>query len=631
MNKTTKWAVLSIMLSATVSLAPAAQSSHKRSIAQVDTTAVSKHIMKGHLVREVVDADDLMLKGKYADAADRYHDAMNKDPKNIAAHTGMGLALGKQFKLDAADEEFDKALTLEPQNALAHVGKAMVNIYRLQSSSTTVQKARESMLKEAESQAREALTIDSELPEGHFYLGQALREQNRLDEAAQEFRTAMQAEPNYSEAYSALGMVRLTQNSPVEAQANFKRAVEINSGNSTAHYGLGKVYLQQGSLDNAIHELNTALYQFPNSAPMRLALGQAYLQQGNTVAAVREFQEAIRIKPETSDAYLHIAAIRESRGDVEHAIAELRSGVELMPDNVDLHQRIAEDSLRLEKLDDAMKEYSAVMAANPQNATAAKGLTRALYLKSQKNAAGAYFMSNDFEEAKTVLNKAVAMNPNDLELRLAQAKLRSLSGEPVDLKAVGEPKSDGERIAYAEALLAQNRFPEAHAQMNALINSSTEAKQALAVGDLALMIKDLPSAETAYHKAATMPGGAERAKRGLDQLTKARENSRQDATLASDLARKNALASSIDKYHSAIFGNPEVADTRFGLARALERIDRQSPQNLREAVVQYKAYISLNPTLPPKEVVKLNKHVDQLNDRAIKLEQRIALKPKVTR
>jgi tetratricopeptide (TPR) repeat protein len=525
----------------------------------------TKHVIKGRLVKELVEADDLLAKAKFIEAADRYHDAINRDPKNVQAHTGMGTALGKQFKLDAADEEFDKALAIDPQNAMAHVGKAMININRLQSSSATVQKARESYLKEAESQARQALAIDANMPEAHLYLGQALREQGRLDEAAQELQTAIQADSEFSEAYAALGMVRLQQNSFVEAAANFNKAVALNSGNSTGHYGLGRVALQEGRIDDAIHELNTALYQYPNSAPVCLALGQAYLQQGNQVAAVREFHEAIRIKPETAEPYLHIAGIREGRGDIEHAIAELRSGVELMPENADLHLRIAENSLRLEKLDDAIKEYTTVLNTTPQNATAAKGITRAFYLKSQKEASNAYFASNEYAEAQKLLDKAIALNPNDMELRLAQAKMRALAGERVDLHSIGQPKTDGERVAYAEALLAQDRFADAHQQINQLLSKTQDVKQTLAIADLSLMIKDLTSAEVAYKKAASLPGGQERAKRGLDQVARAREAARQDATLADDLARRNALASAIDRYHAAIYANPELADARVGL------------------------------------------------------------------
>lgn len=585
-------------------------------------TAKSSKRLTGKINHEVVMADELMMKGKFAQAAELYHDAINKDSKNVMAINGYGMALGRQFKLDAAQEQFQKTLTQDPQNAPAHLGLAMVALNRLQSSSNTIRKSRESMLNEAESQCRQALDLDGGAPEAHYWLGQTLREKGLFADSANSFQNAIKADPKFSEAYSGLAMVKLAQNSPAEAISNFQQAIKMNTGNSTAHFGLGKAMLQQGQVDAAIKELNTATYQNRNSAPTHLALGDAYSQQGNYVAAVKQYQESIRIKPENSEPYLQIAAIREARGDIEHSIAELRSALELMPNNGDLLGRIAEDNLRLEKLDDAIKGFDQVLAANPSNAAAAKGITRAYYLKSQKEAAGAFFVSNEFENSMHMMDKAIALNPNDMELRLAQAKLRAMAGAKIDLGSLGTPRTDGERVAYAEALLAQNKFAEAQEQMNIVIGSAISSKQAFAVADLALMIKDLNDAEAAYKKAATMPGAEGRAQRGLDQVAKAREVSRQDLTLATDLSRKNQLASAVDKYHSSIFADPKGASARVGLAQTLERLPATGSQGLREAVTQYRAYITLSPTLAAKEVDKLNKHIVKLEEKASKVEQK---------
>lgn len=584
--------------------------------------AKDKKLIKARIERDVMMADELMLKGKYADAADLYRQAISRNSKNVPAIVGLGMALGKQFKLDGAEEQFDKALALQPGNALAHSGKAMILMNRLQSSSMTIQKQRDSMLKAAESACKQALAIDPGMPEAHYNLGMCYKEQGRLDEAVKEFKSAVQCDPQYSEALAGLGITKLMQNSPAEAAEEFKKAIQANSGNSTAHYGLGKAYLKMGMVDQAIKELNTALYQFPNSAPTRLAMGEAYQTQGNTVAAIKEYQESIRIKPENPEAYLHIADIREERGDLELSISELRSGLELMPNNPDLHLRIADESLKLEKLDDAVKEYKSTLDLIPGHAGAVKGLTRSYYLKTQKEATGAFTVSNEFEEADRMIQQAIKLNPNDMELRLAQAKLRALSGAPVDLAAIGTPSTDGERVAYAEALLAQDRFKEASDQMSIVIGNASDMKQAFAVADLALMIKDLDDAEKAYNKARAYPGGEDRAKRGLALVAKARDAAKQDQTLAADLARKKQLASAIDKYHASIYGNPRVADTRLGLAQTLEKLSPPGSKDLREAITQYKAYMALEPNIPLKEQEKLNKKIKSLDEKAYKLEQK---------
>ncbi len=110
-------------------------------------------------------------------------------------------------------------------------------------------------------------------------------------------------------------------------------------------------------------------------------------------------------------------------------------------------------------------------------------MTRALYLKANRESSSAFFTSNEYQSASLLIDQAVQMNPNDMELRLAQAKNRSMSGATIDLSQLGTPRNDGERVAYAEALLAQNKFKEADEQMGIVLNNANTGKQAAAVAD----------------------------------------------------------------------------------------------------------------------------------------------------
>ncbi len=581
--------------------------------------------LKARISQEQQMADELVRRGKYNEAADLYRTALNAQPKDINVRNGLAYAYAKSFKLDRADEEFDNVLKTDPTNAMAHCGKAQVLLNRLQSSSGTMRKNKDALIKQAGAECNLALATDANLPEAHFTLGRVFKEEHRLDKAEAAFADAIRADKNYSDAYAGLGMVQLEGGRSAEAISSFKQATALNTGNSTAHYGLGRAYLQQGMADAAIKELNTSLYQFRNSAPVHFELGKAYASQGNTVAAIKEFQETIRIKPENAAPYIKIAEIRESRGDIEHANAELRSGLDLMPDNTELQQRIANNSLRLEKIADAIKDYESVLQRSPGNVAAVEGLTRALYLKAQKETTGAFVADNDYEAAEASIARAIQMNPESLQLRLADAKLRSLSGKPVDLSIIGKPKNDGERVAYAEALLAQSRFAEATEQFNALVGSANNAKKLAALGDLTLMIKDLDNAEMAFKKLANLPGGQESSKRGLNLVAKARETTKLELRLANDLARRKQFNSAVDKYHAAIFNDPRNSSARLGLAETLDKFFQQDSKALRESVMQFKAYESLTPGLPQKELDRLHKVTARLELRATKMERAVAV------
>src|SRR6185436_7809511 len=119
--------------------------------------------------------------------------------------------LAMQFKLDGADDQAERALSLSPNNALAHTAKALTLLNRLQSSSGTVIRNRQSLLNQAEQHCRQALATDSRLPEARYMLGSVLKEEGRLPEATAEFQRACQLDPHYSAAQSALGMSYLAQ------------------------------------------------------------------------------------------------------------------------------------------------------------------------------------------------------------------------------------------------------------------------------------------------------------------------------------------------------------------------------------------------------------------------------------
>lgn len=603
-------------------------SAHSKSRAAVKRTGTpafrERQIFRIKVSNNVSRGEQQLLSGQYQQAADTFRQALNKNSKDVSALAGLGFALSLQFKLDGADEQFDKALKVSPKDSLSHVGKALTKLNRLQSSSMTIIKQRQNILASAENECRIALKNDPGMPEALTTLGMVQKEQGRLDDAVNSFSKAIDSDPQYGMAYTHRGIAELQMNNPVQAADDFKKAISLRSSNSTAHFGMGRALLAQGQVDAALKELNTALSLNRNSAPIHIALGDAYGQQGNTVAAVAQYQEAIRIKAENEDAYIKLADIRESRGDLEIALAELRSGATLNPGSAPLHRRIGDIALRLEKTDDAIREYNTDLSINPGDSDAVIGLTRAYVIKAQKDAQGAYFMSNNFEDAERQIQQAIKLNPNDLELRLADAKFRAMAGMPVNLEAVGTPTNDPERIAYAEAAMAQFKFQDAAAAMQAVINNTNNPKQLFAVADIALMTRDLDSAQAAYTKAGTLndPDAAARSRRGLNNVATARESANKELRLASDLARKKQLGSAIDRYRDAAYQNPRLAPAHLGLAEALKKYFSNDPASLREAALHLRADVSLSPDMPPKQQEKLLKEADKLVAKAAKIEQK---------
>ncbi|MBY0357547.1 MAG: tetratricopeptide repeat protein [Candidatus Obscuribacterales bacterium] len=583
---------------------------------------VNKTVLSGQIKTDIIPAEKLLSQGKYSDAEGLFRDILVNSPQDVQATLGLATALAKQFKLDGADDLFDRVLMSDPNNGVAYAGKATVILNRLQSSSGSIRDNRDSYLKQAEEYANRACRLAPAQAEAHYALGQVYKEQGRIPEASSELGTAVSLDPQHSYAYSALGSIKLDQNSLAEAADCFKQAIALNSGNSTAHYGLGATLLKLGQVDNAIQELNISLYQFPNSWPVRMALGQAYQQQGNSVAAIKEYQLSTLIKPENTEPYLRMADIREDRGDLEMGLADLRSGLTQSPYDLALRQRIADITLRLEKPDDAIKAYRTILQMSPNNPQAIKGLSQALYLKAQKAAVGALLASNDYETAISTLDEAIKLNPNDMELQLSKAKLMSLSGTKADLSKMAQPANDGERIAYAQALMATGDYQKASTLFQAVVNDLTDPKQAYAVADIGTMIKDLDDAEFAYRKGMMLAGSPERGQRGIDQITQLRKSANDNAKVASELAKKNQWDGAVDRYRQALGQNPRLPLAHYGLAQALEKSQKANSSMLKEAVQHYQYYMAMQTDLTQKDREKMAGQIEKLADKASKLKQK---------
>ena len=95
---------------------------------------------------EILVADELMRKGEFGDAESLYHQVLKTNPGSLPATIGFGLALAKQFKLPAARAQFEKALRMNPDNAMSHAGLAVVMYNSLQSSDPQIRANRDKII-----------------------------------------------------------------------------------------------------------------------------------------------------------------------------------------------------------------------------------------------------------------------------------------------------------------------------------------------------------------------------------------------------------------------------------------------------------------------------------------------------
>jgi tetratricopeptide (TPR) repeat protein len=93
------------------------------------STSSDPTVLSGRVKHDIMPAEKLLSQGKYSDAEGMFRELIVNNPADMAATIGLGTALAKQFKLDGADELFDRVLATDPNNALAYAGKAPLAVF----------------------------------------------------------------------------------------------------------------------------------------------------------------------------------------------------------------------------------------------------------------------------------------------------------------------------------------------------------------------------------------------------------------------------------------------------------------------------------------------------------------------
>ena len=167
-----------------------------------------------------------------AEADDCYQKALatgtNNSPADLARFCrGHGW-------LEAAVTIYNRALKLDPSNAILHVeaGQALETLGRYA---------------EAADQSAEALRLAPELAESHLFQGTLLWQQGKAAGAGEQFLEALRLNPERLDARMDLGMVLMTQGRSAEALAQFEEVLQRSPTNEAARRFIERLRAKPGS------------------------------------------------------------------------------------------------------------------------------------------------------------------------------------------------------------------------------------------------------------------------------------------------------------------------------------------------------------------------------------------------
>jgi len=252
-------------------------------------------------------------------------------------------------------------------------------------------------------------------------------------------------------------------------------------GAANDHSLLGQSLLAAGDWQGAVASFRTALERDPALATARAGLGDALSMLGDRAAAEEAYRRALQDE-DMATARNSLGNLLTVEGRAEEAIAEYRRAIELDPELRTAHANLGGALAKLGRWEESLEELR--LAVNecrecPDSAPQYRSLARALYRTGRP------------QEALDALRKAVAIEPDDVELRLDLANLLAASGRPQD--------------ALEHYQAAVQRHPE-------------HAPSLLGLGDVLAVLGRLDEAKAAYRKALSVQPDFPEAQRNLGVL-----------------------------------------------------------------------------------------------------------------
>jgi TolB-like protein len=175
--------------------------------------------------------------------------------RNLAAYTvylkAKNLAGIETIEsLNAAIEEYNKAVEMDPEFALAYVGLA--DAYLTLDINFLGGLTLEESLRFAEPPLLRALEIDPELGPAYATLGLLRQQQYDFDAAEDAYKKAIELQPNYSRVFGSYGRLRLLQDRQDEAGEFFRDALELDPYSAAAVFQYARYLDDSGDFDAAM-------------------------------------------------------------------------------------------------------------------------------------------------------------------------------------------------------------------------------------------------------------------------------------------------------------------------------------------------------------------------------------------
>ncbi|MEH2244633.1 tetratricopeptide repeat protein [Nostoc sp.] len=319
--------------------------------------------------------------GNYEGAVEDFNQAIELDPQNALAYNRRGDAYYRLGDYEQAQADSSQAILLNPQDANAYFDRGFAF-------------SELGKYKEAIADYTQAIKLNSK--DAYAYYGRGLARTQRKDNkgAIGDFSKAIALKPQYTEAYLQRGILRRRLRQRLEAIQDFDTVIKINPSDAKAYYQRGLTQSINKQKYIALKDYTDAININPKYIEAYLNRGDVYSDLGDKLEATEDYNTILQIDPKFIAAYIHRGMHRFSFGDYKGAIEDYTEALKLDPNNIAAYNNRGNAYLDMGNKKAANQDYSRAIAINPNNALAY--YNRGVIRTKQKNKQGAIA---DFKKA----------------------------------------------------------------------------------------------------------------------------------------------------------------------------------------------------------------------------------------
>src|SRR6476646_4037445 len=297
-----------------------------------------------------------------------------------------GRDLQEKLRITDSIAHFDKAISLDPNFALAELNRANVSptarefFEHLKKAVALADKASdgERMLIQANDAGANANpTGQKELLDklvaaypnderAHFNIGGYYFGQQDFAQAIDHYKKATEVAPDYSTAFNILGYAYRQNEDYTNAENAFKKYIELIPNDPNPYDSYAELLLKMGRFDEAITQYNKALSIQPNFVNSHFGIAAALTYQGKTADAQAELQkltDKARNDGERRTALFGQMVVAADSGKLDQALDEIQKQYALGEKTDDVPAMTGDLQLKgnvlleMGRLDDAQKAY----------------------------------------------------------------------------------------------------------------------------------------------------------------------------------------------------------------------------------------------------------------------------------